>query len=504
MATEADLIQKFKDLDIPVGADFEELIHAAFAGANLADLVNNYDSRITTVENDLSTAKDSIQSNTDNKVTDNKNGTEQLNGVKVQPYNKLVDTIGGRNYLVNTQNPSKTNPVGFVNASPSIVGTETFSNGYIKLASFVSSTESETYYRFVAPSPTLMPLPSGTYTLVVDLTSSDNVYVTPRGQYSTDGTTAWHNMASPFWALSSTEKQFSYTFTLPPNTTGWYISLEMYADSNGKLDNTGKYFQFRNASIQKGNVATDSSPAPEDKADDSKVAHLSGANNFDTIPTVNNNPLLLASSLPSDLARTSQQTNFTAGLQSNGTAVATQTDVTTAVNTATENMADTTKATNFTAGLKSGGVDVATAADLKSVAGKAWHMKGLPNTPALKNISLLYQVDDTNKKMNIVLNGNYRSATAEDSTGLLIADFSDIIQGITSIIMENNTNKSGFLYYDQDMQQIPYVGNQVNIVFSGTKLYMNTGSNSYPILQISGADYLCLMYGSTISYTKLA
>ncbi|MDP0529461.1 hypothetical protein MOV09_11480, partial [Lacticaseibacillus paracasei] len=72
-------------------------------------------------------------------------------------------------------------------------------------------------------------------------------------------------------------------------------------------------------------------------ADDSKVAHLSGANNFDTVPTVNNNPLLLASSLPSDLARTSQQTNFTAGLQS-------------------------------------GGVDVATAADLKSIEASAWKL----------------------------------------------------------------------------------------------------------------------------------
>jgi len=65
MATEADLIQKFKDLDIPVGADFEELIHEAFIGANLADKVEGYDSRIATVENDLSTTKDSIQANTD-------------------------------------------------------------------------------------------------------------------------------------------------------------------------------------------------------------------------------------------------------------------------------------------------------------------------------------------------------------------------------------------------------------------------------------------------------
>ena len=45
-------------------------------------------------------------------------------------------------------------------------------------------------------------------------------------------------------------------------------------------------------------------------ADDSKVAHLSGANNFNTVPTVNNNPLLLASSLPSDLARNGQANTF--------------------------------------------------------------------------------------------------------------------------------------------------------------------------------------------------
>ena len=46
-------------------------------------------------------------------------------------------------------------------------------------------------------------------------------------------------------------------------------------------------------------------------ADDSKVAHLSGSNNFDTVPTVNTNPLLLASSLPSDLARTGSNQEFT-------------------------------------------------------------------------------------------------------------------------------------------------------------------------------------------------
>jgi len=139
-----------------------------------------------------------------------------------------------------------------------------------------------------------------------------------------------------------------------------------------QTNNTTYNPQVGSRKLEQGSIATDWTPAPEDKvnvsdmrkpasdvagieevntkqdkigytpADDSKVAHLSGANNFDTVPTVNNNPLLLASSLPSDLARTSQQTNFTAGLQS-------------------------------------GGVDVATAADLKSIEASAWRPLTLEN-----------------------------------------------------------------------------------------------------------------------------
>ncbi|MGI1750595.1 hypothetical protein ACRPNP_10335 [Levilactobacillus brevis] len=174
---------------------------------------------------------------------------------------------------------------------------------------------------------------------------------------------------------------------------------------NGVVD---IYIKF--AKLELSSHATDWCPNPLEiltKADDSKVAHLSGANNFDTVPTVNNNPLLLASSLPSDLARTgsdqeftgkntfdtapidkttgnpyitkdgvpavpstladtTKDANFTGKLQKSGIDVATTTDVTNAVSTATANMVDSTKATNFTAGLQSGGVDVATAADLNN------------------------------------------------------------------------------------------------------------------------------------------
>ncbi|WP_260246025.1 pyocin knob domain-containing protein [Levilactobacillus brevis] len=292
---------------------------------------------------------------------------------------------------------------------------------------------------------------------------------------------------------------------------------QSYYDTNhGEL-----YFRTRNNN-------TEYSPWIQ-VADDSKVAHLSGANNFDTVPTVNNNPLLLASSLPSDLARTGSNQEFTgkntfdtapidkttgnpyitkdgvpsdvartgqantfslpqtfsqgiktlqtgsyadanslvneglylntnlsiknaAGSITGGfiqvlsggvwervrqfmysdlannlaytrvssdngstwsnwvqiitsdqipTDLATKSDVTTAVSSATANMVDSTKATNFTAGLQSGGVDVATAADLKSVADKAWYQ--LDNkyiVPASgytlgPTNTLLYKIDDS-------------------------------------------------------------------------------------------------------------
>lgn len=206
-------------------------------------------------------------------------------------------------------------------------------------------------------------------------------------------------------------------------------------------------------------------------ADDSKVAHLSGANNFDTVPTVNNNPLLLASSLPSDLARTgsdqeftgkntfdvapidkatgnpyitkdgvpavpstladtTKDANFTGKLQKSGIDVATKSDVTTAISAATANMVDSSKPTNFTAGLQSKGVDVATAADIKSVADKAWYQ--LDNkyiTPASGHTlapytSILYKIDDSNHKLylsgSIAMNDNVDNVQVTIQLGSII------------------------------------------------------------------------------------
>lgn len=131
MATEADLIQKFKDLNIPVGTDFEELIHEAFVGANLADKVDKYDSRINTVEDNLDTTKGSIQANTDaiekntsnittNKTNIDSNTTDiknlQTNKVNIEDLpNKNASTLADTSVTANFKSGLNKNGVNVLN-----------------------------------------------------------------------------------------------------------------------------------------------------------------------------------------------------------------------------------------------------------------------------------------------------------------------------------------------------------------------------------------------------
>ena len=228
----------------------------------------------------------------------------------------------------------------------------------------------------------------------------------------------------------------------------------------GKQQSTASSVSYCEVKLERGSHATDWCPNPEDKvnvadmrkpandvagieevnakqdkltitpADDSKVAHLSGANNFDTVPTVNNNPLLLASSLPSDLARTTKDANFTRKLQKSGIDVATTTDVKNTVNTATNKVVTTDKLANFTAGLQKGGIDVATAADLKSVEKSAWHQ--LDKSHIMMGNAYysdcLYRIDPVTKRIYI-----HCIVDAEtDSSMNAHLDFSSVVSKFTS------------------------------------------------------------------------
>ena len=180
-------------------------------------------------------------------------------------------------------------------------------------------------------------------------------------------------------------------------------------------------------------------------ADDSKVAHLSGANNFDTVPTVNNNPLLLASSLPSDLARTGSNQEFTGKNtfdiapidKKTGNPYITKDGVPSDV-ARTGHPQTFTAAQTFSiaptitdASKDKGGNQAATMADLKSVEKSAWHQLDQEKVPL--GGTLLYKIDQSSKIIYVLysaINGGWDNP---------IADFSSIVKNIETI--------SGNLFY---------------------------------------------------------
>ena len=195
----------------------------------------------------------------------------------------------------------------------------------------------------------------------------------------------------------------------------------------------------------------------------------------------------------------------------NASAMASKSDVTTAVSTATANMADTTKPTNFTDGLQSGGVDVATAADLKSLEDASWHQIALPDQQASKNLSLLYKVDRVNKQLKINLSGTFVNYESAWGAGIVIADFGDIITGITSVdayitfvkrfIDDTNANFTAW-----DSGGAHKQGVDTEIYFSGSKLLIKCSdasiNNGYGRLNVPGGEDFA-MVNDTITYKEL-
>lgn len=209
-------------------------------------------------------------------------------------------------------------------------------------------------------------------------------------------------------------------------------SFHFLATNDAALSNTSIYHDVWNI-LPNGQVSI-LDGAYFTPADDSKVAHLSGANNFDTVPTVNNNPLLLASSLPSDLARTGSDQEFTGKNtfdtapidKATGNPYITKDGVPAVPST----LADTTKLANFTAGLQSGGVSVATSDDLKSVEESAWRELDLSGTSGIYQGKILIKIDQANKYIYFIMNAQVpREAYTK---GTKIIDLSSVVTGLSS------------------------------------------------------------------------
>ena len=156
----------------------------------------------------------------------------------------------------------------------------------------------------------------------------------------------------------TTSSSYNYTLlTLKDNSDGSIYEALLNTDVSGAITVVKPWYKVANDSTVVHNSGNE---------------EIAGQKTFDTAPIdkTTGNPYITKDgvpAVPSTLADTTKDANFTGKLQKSGIDVATKSDVTTAVSTATANMVDSSKPTNFTAGLKSGGVDVATAADLKSI-----------------------------------------------------------------------------------------------------------------------------------------
>ncbi|MCT3545075.1 hypothetical protein EFR92_06495 [Lentilactobacillus buchneri] len=235
-------------------------------------------------------------------------------------------------------------------------------------------------------------------------------------------------------------------------------------------------------------------------ADDSKVAHLSGANNFDTVPTVNNNPLLLASSLPSDLARTGQDQEFTG----KNTFDVAPIDKTTGnpyitkdgVPSIPSDVARTSQQTNFTAGLQKGGIDVATAADLKSVEKSAWHTVTLPDSQGLKSITMIYKNHEDDKYIEVNI---YAQSVVTNIFGCIMLDLSGIVNRITDIdlaftsIIGNAFQDSG---YPSGTAEARAVGAKISLP-SNCEIYGQT--TNIGTISEKGGSFAKIYYDSLVN-----
>lgn len=435
-----------------VGTDLYVWVNGAWKNCgNVSPDLKNYVT-VTDLNNGLST-----------KVTDNKNGTIEFNGSSITP----ADDSKVLHSTVTQLNSTDMNTV--------------FTDGFYRLISGTNgmpSADAWTIYQVITWSGSNgVQLAYGT----------NNAILGMRSWRSINGVQAFSNWIQ----LADDSKVVHSTDMRKPAS-----AVAGIEEVNAKQDKIGYT-----------------------PADDSKVAHLSGANNFDTVPTVNNNPLLLASSLPSDLARTgsdqeftgkntfdiapidkttgnpyitkdgvpavpstladtTKDANFTGKLQKSGIDVATKSDVTTAISTATANMVDSTKATNFTAGLQSGGVNVATAADLKSVEASAW--RELAGSNDSLSYRFLYKIHPDLKYLDVSIGAKVKKEM-DSYDKAFILDLATIISGISKI-------DSGFILRNNPNGDIADLDN------NGTKIYMQVDYSRH----FSAGDTIATSGGSDL------
>ncbi|WP_430495732.1 phage tail protein [Leuconostoc mesenteroides] len=236
-------------------------------------------------------------------------------------------SVGGRNLLANSGTASSySNLVSFANSSINASVNQQVvwpSAGETKVN---KTNNGEMFYRFNTPTANnLMGLTSGeTYTFGVDI-KGDVPVLAFRYQFI-GSTGSWYGSFITNLNVTTDYHRESITFVIPKGTTAIYISLQGYANTNYDATEAGigKNFSFKNSKLEKGNMPTDWTPAPEDvdnKITTQKIT-IDGITN--TVSSQETNINQLTSRVQTAEGNLSTATDNISGLQTKQTQTANQ------------------------------------------------------------------------------------------------------------------------------------------------------------------------------------
>ena len=217
--------------------------------ANAVDVYNKTDVYTRTeTDSKIQIAKDAINLGVSQTYETKTNVASKIDGIQ----------IGARNLLLKTDGRGEPH---LVSASRVLSGVSTSvsqSSGTFKITS--ASTTLENYYRFMSP------VHNNLWGLEVDNTYVISGYIrgnakSVKYRWQTSNGTSWglNGAEVPIDTPNATDfKHFTFTLTIPNQAKGVYFSFQLY---NPQL---GEWVEFKKIKFEKGNKATDWTPAPED------------------------------------------------------------------------------------------------------------------------------------------------------------------------------------------------------------------------------------------------
>ncbi|AIF54395.1 host range and adsorption protein [Lactobacillus phage Ld17] len=169
--------------------------------------------------------------------------------------------VYGRNMLINTASSATSGRTVIPGTFNAIAGAYSRTDSYEQV---IAPSSWEFFYRFMIPNfnELYSLIPGETYTLSgrVSHTVGQLVFRAEYfrdGRYAKSGGTNVSDLGIPT-SDGSVFTPFSYTFTVPVWASGTYFSLQNFYYTEGSL------FRFKNMKLEKGNIATPWTPAPED------------------------------------------------------------------------------------------------------------------------------------------------------------------------------------------------------------------------------------------------